>query len=391
MDPIEIDNMSDNSYYTEEETTRIYDFNIYCINLRSRPDRKIKMVSRFNHRKLIDKVIFIEAVTKRADLLRYYTNDYEGSDVDPNEINYGEIACFASHLKALRTFLENTSDTNECAIICEDDILIHNNFSDELEAVMHDLPIDFNICSLSYFPVDKREYLKVTENIYQMGLDNIWGTQMYLISREYALNCIFWYDRPNFGITGRTDGTNGSDSEAEDSEDSSVEKDRLTSEIILRKSLGYLIKRMLAIEECEDSDIRDTTEGFPEHSLAFCKMDYEDYSEGEADQGCILKSMLKYRIKKLIKYRQTDKGLKIAKKLLDSIKNNKLNISLYDYSRVIDEYFINLYYINIDMCKDNIKGYLEIMRGEEFRKMFEENPDQLDHINANLEFVGLRI
>lgn len=390
---IDIDAQSDRSYRTDEETVNSHDWRVYCINLKSRNDRYNKMLTRFENRGLADKVTFVQAIDKHSDLLRYYTNESRGLDIDNSDFNYGEIACFASHLKALRLFLENTEDNNEFAVICEDDILLHNNFSEELNDLIMELPFDFNICALSYFPINKNEYTKITEGLYQMGQDNIWGTQMYLISREYALDCLFYYDRPEFGHIPEPQ-----KSDREAGNESDQESERITSELILRKSNGHLVKKMLAIEECEDSDIREVDEGFPQHSLAFCKMDYEDYSDGEKELAeslgvheSILKSMVEYRINKLIKYRQTDRALNMAEKMLNSIDKFKINISEYDYSRIIDEYFINLYYLDAAECGVKIERYINLMRTDNFKKMFEENPDQLDHINSNLDFVGMKI
>ena len=365
--------------------------NLYCINLKHRNDRKNKMIERFKNRNIYDKIIFIDAVNKNSDIIKYYANTYGDFD----SINRGEYACFASHLKALKVYLENIDDKNETAIICEDDVLLHNDFVNNLKIIIDDLPKDFTACSLCYFPIDKDKYVKISSNLKQMGLDNIWGTQMYLISKKYALECLFRYDQPNFGIDDDKDEIDNEEVERSDEDPSR------TSEVILRKSLGYLSIPMLAIEECEDSDIRKVNSDFLSHTLAFCKLDYEDYSDGEAEiskrlnmKESILKSTLDYRLIKLIKYRMNnkEKAIKIAEKLLKGIKEDRLVFSMYDYSRIIDEYFINLYYTDKIKAKMIAQEYIKLIEdSKEFKQMLCEYPERLEHMNENFEYIGLEI
>ena len=49
-----------------------HEFRVYCINLKSRQDRKDKIEHRFKHRNLLDKVSFIEAVHKNGSRVTYW-------------------------------------------------------------------------------------------------------------------------------------------------------------------------------------------------------------------------------------------------------------------------------------------------------------------------------
>lgn len=244
--------------------------NIYCINLKQRQDRYERMYNRFESHNILDKVTFINAISNKSSILSYYnpninTTEINKWDTFSNGIkskynNLSTIACFASHLKALRTFLESSEPIG---IICEDDILLHNDFKTRCLELISNLPDNFSLCTISYFPWDKSKYVYSgidpnKKNLYKMGLDNVLGAQMYLIDREYALKCLNIYDKPDFG----------------------GKYDLRTSELIIRKSDGYMSVDPLALEDCIDSNIRDNT-GMQYHIYNFSQWKYEDYNKGD--------------------------------------------------------------------------------------------------------------
>jgi GR25 family glycosyltransferase involved in LPS biosynthesis len=100
----------------------------------------------------------------------------------------------------IRNFYESD---NEYGIFCEDDIIIRNDFMEKLPMIIDDfnkLKLDVlllgylcntDLLKLSNFPV-----LLNKENLYYLGysgMDSVWGTQMYLISRTYAYDMLRKY------------------------------------------------------------------------------------------------------------------------------------------------------------------------------------------------------
>lgn len=240
---------------------------IYCINLPSRTDRRDRMKKRFGAHNLLEHVEFVDAISRGASLIDYYEPSIKNTKLKNgiNQLSGGvqsiynrlaEIGCFASHLKAIKRFLESDM---QYGIICEDDIMLHKDFVKLFNNVFDNLKENTNVCMFSYFPWDITQYHYSgkdpnKKNIYTMGLDNVLGAQMYLITREYGLECLRRYDKPGFG----------------------GEK---TSEAIVRKADGYLSVTQLAIEDCMSSDIRDGN-GMQYHVYNFSKYDFNDYKLG---------------------------------------------------------------------------------------------------------------
>jgi hypothetical protein len=96
------------------------------------------------------------------------------------------------HLDSIRHFYENTS-AKHC-IVCEDDIHVSKHLHEHLPQIIQDfdaLGLDllllgylyrYGVKGNSHFPL-----LKQNENYtYHWYPDNIWGSQMYLISRKHA-------------------------------------------------------------------------------------------------------------------------------------------------------------------------------------------------------------
>jgi GR25 family glycosyltransferase involved in LPS biosynthesis len=93
-------------------------------------------------------VTFINAIPFQANIVQYYKGDSKGNYDDENQ-HLKDVACFASHIKAIRTFLEQ-DETVEYGLICEDDILFHNNFHSRFRDLLENLPEKAPILSLTY-------------------------------------------------------------------------------------------------------------------------------------------------------------------------------------------------------------------------------------------------
>lgn len=107
------------------------DLPIYCINLNHAKNRKDRMLNRFNYHGLTQQVHFDSVL---RDFHKYPITDIVRS----------EAACLVSHLKAIKEFLKTNKDQ---VIICEDDIMLHNNFRFELNKLSENIPETFSLIS----------------------------------------------------------------------------------------------------------------------------------------------------------------------------------------------------------------------------------------------------
>lgn len=324
---------------------------IYCINLKSREDRKFRMENRFKYRDL--KFKFVEAVNKNSSILNYYDEDIMNKlDINGGCSMRATVACFASHLKAIRTFLESNEDE---ALICEDDVIPHNNFSEKFLEVRKCFPNNCSLVSFSYFPCDNAKYVKISETLYSMGLNNIWGTQLYWISKRYALACLKLYDKPGFGI----------------------DEKLKTSEIILQRSNGCVVIPMLAIEDCIDSDIRDDANSFS-HIINFGNENYDYFSLGEDCSSPISNKNIKTVNKRLINYRnskQFESAVRLGKAIFDS---NDL-YDMEDMENFLQEYYVSTYYIDKNLAKSIKTKYMNLVNTNDlFKNYYEKHKDFID-------------
>lgn len=230
---------------------------IYCINLKTSKQRCERMEQRFKQRNFIDAVTFVEAIPRESYLVDYYTQQM----TPPFYSKYkwrGEIACFASHLKAIREFVTHSSSGEDYALICEDDILCHNDFLRRYVEMINNAPPSTPLILLGYM-IEKKDGLcwagVEPEKCNLITLTkHIWGAQMYLISKEYAVKALSLYDRPLV----------------------EVESTLLTSEVIIQESGGMLVYPPMVIEDCIDSD--RAPEDLPYHKKHFDSWGRNNYS-----------------------------------------------------------------------------------------------------------------
>ncbi len=206
---------------------------IYCINLKKSVDRKKRMENRLKHLNLYDNATFINAVSRDSPLIDYYHQSSVQVDPDTKVWN-SSMACFASHLKALRTFLEDGGD--EC-LICEDDVMFINEFIDEYFKIRSNIPSDAPYVLLSYMIRDWDDLSwaginQNKENLLTHKDDSIWGLQLYWMSKEHAIKILTDYDKPY---------ENNNYMHSSES-------------IVLHNPVGYLSYPVLAIEEAIDSE-----------------------------------------------------------------------------------------------------------------------------------------
>jgi len=106
-------------------------------------------------------------------------------------MNVYEMGCTMSHLKAINTYLNDTSNNDAWAIISEDDISFEFveywdlNFEDYIKKLPSDWEI-FQIMSLHFKDVNQEKLFKIEKKFY-------YSTGFYLIKREAAKKIVDTY------------------------------------------------------------------------------------------------------------------------------------------------------------------------------------------------------
>ena len=233
---------------------------IYCINLKTSTDRRERMENRFEHHGLLEAVTFVEAIPRNSPLVTYYAQNLTCPAYGQTKWR-GELACYASHLKAIRQFLH---DGGDFALICEDDILLHNNFLGRYVDMITNTPPGTSLITMSYMMENtgvtkwagkqpEKKNLLVIDPVYT------WGAQIYLISQRYAFEVLTTYDKPFYEVCNPLK----------------------TSEVIIRESKGLRAYPPLAIEDGIDSD-REPAD-LPYHHKHFKFWGYSNYSKSEKE------------------------------------------------------------------------------------------------------------
>jgi hypothetical protein len=153
------------------------------------------MTRRFEQLGLLQSVRFVKAVDGRS---RTVDDHLATMNVDPEDPKArAEVACWLSHLRALRTFLRETPATTAAAIVFEDDVLLHREWHERLAAVLDNLPGDAPVCALGYNDEDWHRPPETWEGFAWAGVDpdrrvlidslrRQWGAHAYWISRSHA-------------------------------------------------------------------------------------------------------------------------------------------------------------------------------------------------------------
>ena len=155
----------------------------YCLSYKNE-ERRAKMTTRFNVLNL--KVHFYEGVNFDDDRLL------------PLKNNLGAKKCWTctyGHLDMIHTFL---NESKEYGVFCEDDVYLHKNLAYEIPNLIHDFKtMKLDILLLGYLtqnkPQDSTKRDINGSHIYYNYSDDLWGAQMYMISRSYATYLIDTY------------------------------------------------------------------------------------------------------------------------------------------------------------------------------------------------------
>jgi GR25 family glycosyltransferase involved in LPS biosynthesis len=173
-----------NQFLTEKNEINVDELcEFYCLNYNNL-ERKVSMTERF-------------------EKLGISCNLYEGvSKEDPRILEncyLQAVSCMYGHLDMIQQFY----NTNKpYGIFCEDDILIHKDFKQLLPRIIKDFDyLKLDVLLLGYlvtFKISEQNHiygLKSTEltfdkefpyKYHEFYSNSIWGTQMYMLSRENA-------------------------------------------------------------------------------------------------------------------------------------------------------------------------------------------------------------
>lgn len=152
-------------------------YQVYCLSFNN-PERRENMIKRFNHVNI--NCIFNSGVSMDDDRMA------------PGK---GGNSCMYGHLDMITDFYNSDK---EIGIFCEDDICIHKDLSIILPEVIEDFKImSLDIILLGYLLPYKisnpNSICNTTKYNYYNYDDELWGTQMYMLSKSYAKYIIDTY------------------------------------------------------------------------------------------------------------------------------------------------------------------------------------------------------
>jgi len=295
--------MSSLSSRTYDESTHRF----YCVNLREDKDRRIKMIDRFKHHDLHRYVTFVPAIEAESTLVDYY---HEGMKRDMDEsISRRVTACLASHLKAIRAYLEDVESSNSRgAIICEDDILLINDWKTRYKEVMSNVPEQASVVMLSYMLDDWQDNRWVgvnrsEKNLFAIRRPVAWGTQMYWISRKAAKRALRKFDRPCLELQRNI-------------------SHMVTAEIITLMSKPILTYPVLAIEDCISTNLKSDMLW---HCMMFSAWTFNNYSDCMKDPNeSPLHSKSMEEFAEEYHNSKVSKGVDMANDKNDELRDNRL-------------------------------------------------------------------
>ena len=144
-----------------------------CLNFNNE-ERKIKMEKKFN---LLD-----------INCIMYKGVNFEDERIKHININHTKrvFSCMYGHLDMIYNFYHNTD--KEYGVFCEDDVYINKYLPNKLHDIINDVKkMKLDILLLGYlitYKIQKNDLDK--EYNYHSYSNDIWGTQMYLLTRTYA-------------------------------------------------------------------------------------------------------------------------------------------------------------------------------------------------------------
>lgn len=159
---------------------------VYCVNFLDE-DRRLKMETRFDRLKI--PVNFVDPVFK-SDLRL----SIDGVQTEHKRT----YSIMLQHIDSVQDFLNTTDESEKYCIVCEDDVLLSKRFLEKLHGICQTFSeLDLDVLLLGYLSPDKVldsnvfPLIKSDQNFLYTGYhSDLWGSQMYMISREYAKRLI---------------------------------------------------------------------------------------------------------------------------------------------------------------------------------------------------------
>lgn len=231
----------------------------YVIGLAACADRRSRLVRRLVHHGLMDRTTFLDAIPVASPVIDWFESGVATGD---KRSNRGEHACFLTHLKALRAFVDSGASSG---IILEDDAMLRNDFSSRLESIhpWMDLPlIMLTYMTSTWTGISKIHPTVAPSNHTSSEMftitPTVFGAVGYWIRRDYAQTCLDRLDRPLRFISDPF----------------------VTSELITRLSGGGFVSPPLVIEEAVYSTLRQGND-LQVHRRYFSHFGFDNYSAGD--------------------------------------------------------------------------------------------------------------
>jgi saccharopine dehydrogenase (NAD+, L-lysine-forming) len=171
---------------------------VYCVNFLDQ-DRRSKMETRFD--RLNIPVNFIKPVFK---------SDLRLSIDQIQEQHKRTYSIMLQHIDSIQDFLNTTDESEKYCIVCEDDVLLSKRFLEKLTGICETfLDLELDVLLLGYLSPDKvldselfPLIMSDQDFLYTGYHSDLWGSQMYMVSREYAKRLVETF-QPNYIL--RTD------------------------------------------------------------------------------------------------------------------------------------------------------------------------------------------
>ena len=156
---------------------------IYVVSLARAAERRSHMISRLSSEDL--PFALVDACEGTDPVVR------DRAPEGCSDTTLRVVACLVSHLRALQQFLATSASE---AIICEDDVRPRREFARCFGDLRGNVPDETPLVALGYLVWHWEGFVwagKDTskENLVTIGPD-LWGTQMYLVRRAWAAECI---------------------------------------------------------------------------------------------------------------------------------------------------------------------------------------------------------
>jgi hypothetical protein len=192
---------------------------------------------------LIHRVHFVPGVPRSSRLVDHYLE--RTGETAASDHRRANVGCLLSHVRAMRTFLRDTPASVRAAIVLEDDVMLHRDWHRRLERVLSNLPVEAEICALShltFFWVDSpwAGQDPTQRNLVEM-VPNMWGNQMYWVTRAHARTTLDDYQH-EIGGTNRA------------------------AESLIWRPDGLVARPPLAISDGSSSTIAPSMAGLPVHT-----------------------------------------------------------------------------------------------------------------------------